>query len=129
MIIAIPHTTLTDKMISKKELELLGKEGLLINVARGDIIDEEALYSALKEKKITGAAIDVWFDNAPKEKDGKKYPFHFPFNELDNIVFSPHRGYSPFSDLLRWDEIVENLSRIAKGKSDLINIVNLEHEY
>ncbi|MHA1931481.1 MAG: NAD(P)-dependent oxidoreductase, partial [Promethearchaeota archaeon] len=130
LFIAVPLTSLTKGLLKKKELDNLGKNGLVINVARGDVIDEESLYDSLKENVITGAAIDVWYDYTPKSKDeGRKYPFHFPFHKLDNIILSPHRGYSPFSDLLRWDEVIENIKRMAMGRTDFINVVNLDEEY
>lgn len=130
LIIGIPLTTITRKLIKREELKLLGKEGLIVNIARGDIIDEESLYNCLKDKIITGAAIDVWYDYTPKsDGEGKKHPFHFPFHTLDNIILSPHRGYSPFSDLLRWDEVIENIKRMAQGRDEFINVVNLDEEY
>lgn len=133
LIVAIPHTTLTEKMIGKEELRLLGKgdkEGLLVNVSRGEVIEEHALYEALKNNVIAGAAIDVWYEYHPSEDErGRKYPYNYPFHKLDNIILSPHRGYSPFSDLLRWNEVIENLRRVSKGDHDLINLVNLELEY
>lgn len=126
----VPVTSLTMRMIKSKELELLGPNGMLINVARGEIIDEKSLFLALKNQIIAGAAIDVWYDYHPKQDEkGRKYPYHFPFHELDNIILSPHRGYSPFSDLLRWNEVVENITRMANGRKDFINIVNLNEEY
>ncbi|MFX1575097.1 MAG: NAD(P)-dependent oxidoreductase [Promethearchaeota archaeon] len=130
LLIAIPLTSLTKKIIAKKELKLLGSQGLLVNVSRGDIIDEESLYQCLKDKIIQGAAIDVWYNYTPlSNKEGKKYPFTFPFHTLDNIILSPHRGYSPFNDLIRWNELIENITRMAQGREDFINVVNLEEEY
>ncbi len=130
LIIAVPHTSRTEAMIGKKELELLGKEGLLVNVSRGKVIVEEALYNALQTKEIAGAAIDVWYNyQATPDEQERKFPYHFPFYQLDNVVLSPHRAASPFSDLKRWEEVVENLKRVAAGRSDYINIVNLEREY
>ncbi len=130
LMIAIPHTSQTSGLIKARELKLLGPKGLIINVARGDIINQEDLYDALKNESILGAAIDVWYNYHPKaDKRGLKYPYEFPFHNLDNIVLSPHRGYSPFSDLLRWDEVIENINRISQGRSDLINIVDLKEEY
>jgi phosphoglycerate dehydrogenase-like enzyme len=130
LIIAVPHTSQTSGLIKARELNLLGPKGLIINVARGDIINQEDLYNALKNETIMGAAIDVWYNYRPKAtKGGLKYPYEFPFHNLDNIVLSPHRGYSPFSDLLRWNEVIENISRISQGRSDLINVVNLKEEY
>jgi len=130
LLIAIPLTSKTKDLIGKEQLNLLGKEGILINVGRGEIINELALYNALKDKTITGAAIDVWYNYSPDEDtDGKKYPYNYPFHELDNIILSPHRSNSPFIDLLRWDEVIENLSRLSEFKNDFINQVNLAEEY
>jgi len=130
LIIALPVTSLTKEMIKEQELELLGSTGLLVNISRGEIVKEEDLYFALKNRKILGAAIDVWYNYEPQaDKEGKKYPSNFPFHELDNIVLSPHRGYSPFIDLLRWDEIIENISKFAQRRQDLKNIVSLIDEY
>jgi len=126
----VPVTSITKKMIKKHELELLGSSGILVNVSRGEIIDEECLFYALREKSIQGAAIDVWYNYTPESNDeGKKYPFHFPFHTLDNIILSPHRGYSPFNDLLRWNEVIENITRMAQRRTDFIKVVNLDEEY
>ena len=117
-------------MIKKKELNLIGQKGLLVNLSRGAVINESDLYHALKEKQITGAAIDVWYNYQPElDKNGNKYPVYYSFHELDNIVLSPHRAASPFDDLNRWDEVIENIIRFAAGKTDFINTVNLENEY
>jgi len=130
LIIAVPVTSLTSGLIKAKEIRLLSPNGLIVNVARGKIIDQEDLYYALKNGIISGAAIDVWYDYHPNsDKDGVKRPYKFPFHTLDNIILSPHRGYSPFSDLSRWNEVVENITRMAKGRENLINAVNLEKGY
>lgn len=130
LIIAVPSTSLTGDMIKIEELKLLGSNGILVNVSRGEIVNEESLFIALKNKLILGAAIDVWYNNTPKaDEEGKKYPCNFPFYELKNVVLSPHRGYSPFNDLLRWNEVIENIKRVAQGRQNLINVVNLDDEY
>jgi phosphoglycerate dehydrogenase-like enzyme len=130
LIVAVPVTTLTSGLINTKEISLLGSKGLIVNVSRGEIINQEDLYTTLKNRIILGAAIDVWYDYHPKPNEkGVKRPYNFPFHTLDNIILSPHRAYSPFSDLLRWNEVVENITRMAKGNENLINIVNLEKEY
>jgi len=110
LIIAVPVTSLTSGLIKTKEISLLGPNGLIVI--------------------ISGAAIDVWYDYHPiPDKEGAKRPYKFPFHSLDNIILSPHRGYSPFRDLLRWNEVVENITRMAKGRERLINVVRLEEEY
>ena len=130
LIISVPLTELTKDMINAKELELLGSAGILVNLARGLVVDEESLYQACKEKTILGAAIDVWYDYSPEpEEDGKKYPYSYPFHELENVVLSPHRAASPFNDLRRWDDVIENIKRFASGRTDYLNIVSLVDEY
>jgi len=130
LIVAVPLTSKTEGMIKEEELELLGENGLLVNMARGAVVDEKCLYQALKDKKLLGAALDVWYNYQPEPDDvGRKYPSQYPFHTLDNVVLSPHRGASPFSDLKRWDEQIENITRFAKGRNDFMNIVNLEDEY
>ncbi|NQU06820.1 MAG: hypothetical protein HQ568_12050 [Calditrichaeota bacterium] len=130
LIISIPLTKMTEDLIKEKELQLLGSEGLLINLARGLVIDEENLYLACKDKTILGAGIDVWYDYTPKpDETDRKYPYHYPFHELDNVVLSPHRAASPFNDLKRWDEVIENITRFATGANRFLNEVSLTDEY
>jgi len=130
LIIAIPLTSYTKGMIGQEELALLGPDGLLVNVARGGVVDEESLYQALKNKTIAGAAIDVWYNYHPEpDAKGRLYPTRFPFHELDNIVLSPHRAASPFDSLEMLDDVIENIRRYASGRDDFINVMSLEHEY
>ena len=82
------HTPLTEEtksLISHDEFSLMKPKSFIINCARGGIIDEDALYQALKEKRIAGAAIDVF---------GEEPPFNSKLLELDNIIVTPHLGAS-----------------------------------
>ena len=106
------------------------KNGLLVNLSRGAVINESDLYKSLQNKFITGAAIDVWYNYQPEpDEQGRKFPASYPFYELENVVLSPHRAASPFNDLNRWDEVIENISRLARKKSDFLNVVELQREY
>lgn len=130
LVIAIPETSQTIGLIKLEELELLGNESLLVNIARGSIIEETSLYIALRDKVIAGAAIDVWYNYNPEpDAQNRKYPFTQPFHTLENIVLSPHRGASPMNDLLRWNEVIENLKRFSRGETEFLNVVDLEKEY
>ncbi len=130
LIIAVPHTSKTENLIGMNELKLLGRKGLLVNVARGTIVNEESLYNALEKKVIAGAALDVWYNYSPKkDKKGREYPFAKPFHKLGNVILSPHRAASPFDNLDRWDEVIENLKRLATGKRNFLNEVDLTEEY
>ena len=134
LIIALPDTDETNNLINAKELEVFGKNknSVLVNIARGAIINEEALYNALKNSNIAGAALDVWYNYTPEAINEKKYPYDsekYPFHELDNVIFSPHRAASPHDDLKRWDEVIENISRFAEGEKDFINTVDITKGY
>lgn len=78
----LPSSFQTDKIIDKTKLEKMKKNAILINTARGSLLDEEALFEVLKNEKISGAAIDA-FQNEPYK--GK-------LTELDNIILTPHIG-------------------------------------
>lgn len=80
-----PLTAETKDLISDKEFSMMKPKAFVVNCARGGIINEDALYRALKEKKIAGAALDVFSEEPPK---GSK------LLELDNIVLTPHLGAS-----------------------------------
>jgi len=130
LLIALPRTPKTENLIGAKALDILGKDGLLVNVGRGAIVEEAALYDALKEQKIRAAAIDVWYDYQPEANEhDQKFPYHFPFPKLNNILLSPHRGASPLDDLRRWNHVVENIQRLAQDNIELLNVVDLEEGY
>ncbi len=130
LIIAVPETTETIGLIGSKELISLGTQGIIVNVSRGSVVKETDLYEFLVQKKIIGACIDVWYDYNPEpDVDGLKFPFHLPFHDLDNVVLSPHRAASPFDDLERWNEVIENIKRFNRCESSFLNVINLNLEY
>ncbi len=129
LMVAVPETPESNGLIGADELAWLGRNGLVVNIARGPVIDEDALYTALSSKTIAGAGIDVWYDYRPEpEEDGRKYPYNHPFHELDNIVLSPHRGASPVFAPYRWEEVADAIRRFAAGEQ-LPHVVNLEEGY
>jgi phosphoglycerate dehydrogenase-like enzyme len=132
LIIAVPETSQTMGIISQPELTQLGSKGLLVNVSRGSVVDETSLFQALQDNVIAGAAIDVWYNYTPDPDDqGRKFPYSSscPFHTLDNVILSPHRAASPFDDLERWNEVIENIRRFNRGETRFINVVDLEREY
>jgi len=130
LIIAMPLTKATENFIDAKELKLLGENGIVINAGRGKIVNEEALYNALKNKDIDCAAIDVWYDYKPEPDEAdRKFPYQHPFYELDNILLSPHRAASPMDSLDRWNDVIENIKRCADGKTEFLNVVDFEEGY
>lgn len=130
LIIAVPETVETIGLIGAEELQKLGTRGIIVNVSRGAVVNESTLYDALVNKKITGACIDVWYEyNPDPDEEGRKYPYSFPFHQLDNVILSPHRAASPFDDLERWNEVIENILRFNRGEKKFLNVVDLEREY
>ena len=78
----LPATASTKKLIGKRELSLMKPEAFLINTGRGEVVDEEALIELLQEKKIRGAALDVFEGNLPKPDN--------PLLFMDNVIVTPH---------------------------------------
>lgn len=130
LLIALPLTFNTENLIQKQQLELLGKNGLLINAGRGKIVNEEDLFNALKNKTIMAAGIDVWYNyNVEPNEENKTYPYTFPFYQLENILLSPHRAASPFDDLKRWNDVIENINRLYKRNKPLLNKIDFKEGY
>ncbi len=96
------HTFLNDEtkhMIGEKQLKKMKKNAILINAARGPIIDELALYKALKEKWIAAAGLDV-LEKEPPEDDN-------PLFKLDNVIITPHIASSSIDNFIRSDVLTE----------------------
>jgi len=114
-----PETT---GLIDARRLALLKPTAFIINIARGQVIDEDPLYAALRDRTIAGAAIDVWWQYpSPAEPNGRgsRHPFH----ELPNVIVTPHNsGWTQGMVRRRWDEIADNLNRFCRG-DELINLV------
>jgi phosphoglycerate dehydrogenase-like enzyme len=82
VVLSVPLNKETEKLIGARELGLMKKSSYLINVARGKVVDQEALLSTLAEKRIAGAALDVLAKQPPDPDD--------PILLLDNVIFTPH---------------------------------------
>jgi phosphoglycerate dehydrogenase-like enzyme len=120
LILCVPHTPQTAGMIGEKELDLLLPDTVLVNVARGPIVQEEVLYRALKTRKLLAAGLDVWYrypTQAERESGAAVPPSSFPFHELDNVVMSPHRaGWSEETEIFRSIHLAALLNTAACGK-------------
>jgi D-3-phosphoglycerate dehydrogenase len=104
----IPHIKQTHHIINKEMLSLMKKTAFLINCARGGTVDEKALYEALKNKDIAGAALDV-FEREPLEKT--------PITSLDNISLTPHIGANTVEGQIRAGTVcAEQVMHVLDGK-------------
>jgi phosphoglycerate dehydrogenase-like enzyme len=112
----------TERLIDARRLGLMKRSVLLVNIARGAIIDEDALYAALRDGTIGGAAIDVWWQY-PNAAEPERRPSKHPFHELPNVIMTPHcSGWTAGMVRRRWDEVADNINRFVRG-DPLINIV------
>jgi phosphoglycerate dehydrogenase-like enzyme len=119
LIITAPLTPETKGLIGEKELALLPRGSILVNVGRGLIVDEAALFSALKTGYLGAAGLDVWYQYPNDEASRSSTPpSQSPFHELDNVVMSPHRGGDEVGlDTRRMAELAEMLNRAARGEA------------
>ncbi|MFH0768501.1 MAG: D-2-hydroxyacid dehydrogenase [Chloroflexota bacterium] len=116
VVLALPLTPETSKLIGEKELQSMKPTAYLINIARGDIVDERALVCALDEHWIAGAGLDV-FATEPLPADSRLW-------EFPNVILSPHISGSMEDYIARaTDVFLENLRRYLDGKR-LLNVVD-----
>ena len=122
LILACDLNESTKNLINKETLSLMKKSSYIINVARGDVCEEEDLYNFLKNKRIAGAALDTWWIYPDRPKEGQKSerepnPSDFPFHKLDNVIMTPHNSaHTMESDIRRSKSILNNLIDFKKGK-------------
>ncbi|MFC4564431.1 2-hydroxyacid dehydrogenase [Nocardiopsis mangrovi] len=121
VVVTVPLSAATTGLIGAPELALMRPDALLVNVARGPIVDEEALYDALASGSIGGAALDVWWSH-PNDGGGAR-GYTRPFDTLDNVVMTPHHsGHTRTTFAGRAAEIAANIARLDEGRP-LVNIV------
>lgn len=115
VVVSAPLTDATTGMIGAEQLRALGPTGVLINVGRGPLVVERALYDALLGGELGGAAIDVWYRYPGA--DGIGTPSDLPFGELSNVLVTPHSsGVTRDTFEGRVDDIVANIKRLAAGE-------------
>jgi phosphoglycerate dehydrogenase-like enzyme len=114
-VVAVPSTPETRGLVGAAELERLGPDGFLVNVARGDVVEERALYEALRDGTIAGAALDVWY-RYPRG-GARTLPSDHAFHELENVVMTPHvSGHTTGTQERRATFLAEQLRRLEEGR-------------
>jgi len=115
VVIAAPFTAETHRLLDAAAIQMMKPGAIVINVARGQLIDEAALAQALASGRVSGAALDV-FTTEPLPADS-------PFWSMPNVIVTPHNsGWTQGMVRRRWDEIADNIRRFAAG-DPLINLV------
>lgn len=122
LVAALPLTETTAGLVDKEAFSAMRTDSLIVNVGRGPVIEERALYEALKEKEIGGAVIDTWYVY-PQDKSDTPYPGNLPFHQLNNIIITPHMSGWTWGTIRRRQQVMaENIRRLAHGEV-LLNIV------
>jgi D-3-phosphoglycerate dehydrogenase len=121
VVLATPATGGTRHLVGARELEAMRDDAWLVNVARGSVVDTEALVAALRSRAIAGAALDV--------TDPEPLPDDHPLWELDNVLITPHVATPPEAEKRHFAARVrENVRRLAAGE-ELEGLVDPEGGY
>lgn len=140
LIICLPQTMETTGLVGAAELARMPIGAILVNIARAKIVDEEALFLALKEGRLHSAGLDVWYAYPEAGPSVPNYytmpetarstaPSRFPFHNLQNVVMSPHRaGVSMETESRRVAHLARLIAAAANGE-DVPNQVDLERGY
>ena len=116
VVLAVPHTPQTKRLIGRAQIDQVKRGALLVNVARGKIVDDEAVIDGLRDGRLGGAALDV-FSQEPLDPSS-------PYWDLPNVIITPHTS-GAMKDY--WTPLIalfsDNLRRFEKG-APLINVVD-----
>ena len=115
LFLSLPLTDETKGMIGGRELSLLPGAAILINVSRGRVVDEKALFETLRAGKLR-AGLDVWY-NYPESQESRSstQPSEYPFGDLPSVVMTPHlAGHSDRTEVLRARELSHLLNETLK---------------
>jgi phosphoglycerate dehydrogenase-like enzyme len=127
VVIACPLSDSTRSLIGKAQIAAMKPSGVLINIARGEIVDEEGLFDALRDNRIGGAVLDAWF-RYPAGASDDVQPSQFGFDRLPNVRCTPHA--SAWTSALferRYARIANNIRRFAAGEP-LDNVLHSPRE-
>lgn len=129
IILSLPLTSDSKGLVNENFISWMKSDSILVNISRGPIVNEKALFDALRDNRIRGAGLDVWW-RYPKKWRGKgDPPSDVPFQELDNLVASPHRaGYSENTEREYFQFAGENILRFINSETPF-NIVDSHRGY
>ncbi|WDR02174.1 NAD(P)-dependent oxidoreductase [Devosia algicola] len=112
----------THHLIGAVDLAALGPDGVLVNVARGGIVNQNSLWQQLSSGQLGGAILDVWYQY-PSGAADRTPPARHPFLERDNVMPTPHiAGWTQGTVARRWADILENVRRIGTTQA-FLNVV------
>jgi phosphoglycerate dehydrogenase-like enzyme len=122
VVVSLPQTPETTGFVNANALAAMQSHALIMNVGRGPVIDEAALYDALASQRIGGAIIDTWYIY-PSPTVVECAPSRFDFAALPNVVMTPHMsGWTSGTVTRRQQKMAENIARLVAGQP-LLNVV------
>lgn len=130
VVLCVPLTDATEGLLDAPMLRQIPATAYLVNVGRGALVDERALFEALRDRRLAGAGLDVWY-RYPREESARAdtLPSDWPFHELDHVVLSPHRaGKTRHNEERRARGLARLLRAAARGEA-VPNRVDLDRGY
>jgi phosphoglycerate dehydrogenase-like enzyme len=122
IVVTLPLVAETRGIVGADAFDRMRRHAVLINVARGPVVDEQALYDALRDNRIAGAVIDTWYQY-PGPGQSQCMPSRLPFHELTNVVMTPHMsGWTNGTIRRRQQVIADNILRRMRGDA-CVNVV------
>lgn len=122
LVVTLPLTAQTASLVNAKVLSALPAHAVVVNVGRGAVIDEQALFEALSAQRIAAAVIDTWYQY-PQPSKAMGAPSRFDFAGLPNVLMTPHMsGWTRGTVRRRQQTMADNITRLQNGQ-DLINVV------
>lgn len=116
VVLCVPLTDDTRGMIGREQLALMHQDAMLVNVARGPVVDPTALYDALDQRRIGGAVLDTWYRYPGPE--ALVLPAEQPFGRLPNVIMTPHSsGVTRQTYRGRAEDIGTNITNLARGQA------------
>lgn len=122
VVVTLPLAPNTRGLVDATALAAMRPDAVLVNVGRGAVIDEQALYEALRARRIGGAVIDTWYQY-PTPVQSECAPSQFDFASLDNVLMTPHMsGWTEGTVRRRQQTLADNIARLVRGDA-LINVL------
>ncbi len=122
LVVSVPLTEETRGIVGAAAFAAMRPDAVVINVGRGPTVDEQALYDALKNKRIGGAVIDTWY-RYPQAGETAPLPSDLPFHELSNVLMTPHMSGWTSGTIRRRQAVIADNIRRRFANEPLVNVV------